>query len=389
MLPLRRMPRTERSPHIFPICSIGTFAALVVALLFFLPLTAPAATIHVPADQPSIQQAINAAANGDLVLVAPGTYFERIDYLGKAISIQGTDGPTQTIIDGNLGGTVVTLRTQEGAQSVLTGFTIRRGNAAFGAGVTLLGTSPTITGNIFRDNIQQAGGFGAAIGGNGASPVVEGNSFLANTCDTQHLSGVVSFVNGSSPLIINNIFRKNPCWAINLTLPAGNSPVIAHNTFVQNRAGVRTDGRFSSTHLFANNILVRNTIGLLVGFPDTQSPIWKNNLVFLNTSNYSGIADQTGLNGNISSDPLFVPVFSTSPNFGLSAYNFELSPGSPAIDAGTLSVPGLPPIDFLGRPRVVDGNGDSSALPDLGAYEFIPPDSGVPSWPDPIGTVLK
>lgn len=383
------MPKTGRSPHISSICSIGTFAPLVVALLILLPLAASAAIIHVPADQPTIQQAVNAAGTGDLVLVSPGTYFERIDYLGKAISVQSTHGPTQTIIDGNLGGTVVTLRTQEGAQSVLTGFTIRRGNATFGAGVTLLGTSPTITGNIFRDNIQQSGGFGAAIGGNGASPVVEGNTFLANTCDTQHLSGVVSFVNGSSPLIINNIFRKNPCWAINLTLPAGNSPVIAHNTFVQNRAGVRTDGRFSSTHLYANNILVRNTIGLLVAFPDTQSPIWKNNLVFLNTTNYSGIADQTGLNGNISSDPLFVPVFSTSPSFGLSAYNFELQRGSPAIDAGSLSVPGLPPIDFLGRPRVVDGNGDGSALPDLGAYEFIPPNSGVPSWPDPIGTAMK
>ncbi|HWM26253.1 MAG TPA: choice-of-anchor Q domain-containing protein [Chthoniobacterales bacterium] len=383
------MPQTERSPHISPICSIGTFAPLVVALLILLPPTVPAATIRVPADQPTIQQAIAAAANGDLVLVSPGVYFERIDYLGRAISIQSTDGPTRTIIDGNLGGTVVTLQTQEGAQSVLTGFTIRRGNATFGAGMTLLGTSPTITGNIFRDNIQQSGGFGAAIAGNGASPVVEGNTFLANTCDTQHLSGVVSFVNGSSPLIINNIFSKNPCWAINITLPAGFSPVIAHNTFVQNRAGVRTDGRFSSTHLFANNILVRNTIGLLVAFPDTQPPVWKNNLVFLNTTNYSGIADQTGLNGNISSDPLFLPVFSTSPSFGSSSYNFQLQPGSPAIDAGSLSVPGLPPIDFLGRPRVVDGNGDDSALPDLGAYEFIPPTSGVPSWPDPIGTALK
>ena len=52
---------------------------------------------------------------------------------------------------------------------------------------------------------------------------------------------------------------------------------------------------------------------------------------------------------------------------------FELQIGSPAIDAGTLSVPNFPPTDYLGNPRVVDGDGSRSALPDIGAYEFIPP----------------
>ena len=184
-----------------------------------LAASAPATIINVPADQPTIQQAINAADHGDFILVSPGTYAEHLNYSGKAISIQSTAGPENTVIDGTNNGAVVTFQTHEGPQSTLSGFTIRRGSASFGAGVTLLGASPTITDNIFRDNNQGGGGFGAAIGGNSASPVIEGNTFQFNSCDTQSLSGVVSFVNSSSPHIYNNIFGQNQCRAINMTLP--------------------------------------------------------------------------------------------------------------------------------------------------------------------------
>lgn len=57
-------------------------------------------TINVPADQPTIQAAINAATNGDTILVAPGTYAENINFGAKAITVASSGCPSVTTIDG-------------------------------------------------------------------------------------------------------------------------------------------------------------------------------------------------------------------------------------------------------------------------------------------------
>ena len=48
----------------------------------------------------AIQDAIDAAKDGDEIIVAPGTYFETINFLGKAIWLHSSDGREMTIIDG-------------------------------------------------------------------------------------------------------------------------------------------------------------------------------------------------------------------------------------------------------------------------------------------------
>lgn len=93
-------------------------------------LGAPAfaqATIYVPGEQPTIQAGIDAAQDGDTVLVAPGTYVETIDFLGKAIAVQSTQGPEVTTIDGAGQGSVVTMVSGESEGTVLRGFTITGG----------------------------------------------------------------------------------------------------------------------------------------------------------------------------------------------------------------------------------------------------------------------
>jgi hypothetical protein len=304
---------------------------------------------HVPGDYSSIQAAIDSAVSGDTILVDSGNYAGSLDFHGKDVTLQSQAGAATTAIIGS-GGTAVVI----GPKGKIIGFNISGGSNSFGAGMAVSGTGTIIKSNIFENNSQGSGGFGAGIGGNSASPIIEGNIFRNNSCDGQWLSGVVSFVNTSSPLIINNIFAGNPCRAINITLPVGNAPQIINNTIVDNYVGIRFDRRIPATsQIYRNNLIYHNDIGLEVDFgTELYNAVWENNLVFDNGFNYEGILNQTGINGNISVDPLI---------YTYSQPAYMLQPGSPAIDSGNSN--GCPALDFRGifRPQ---GLGC-----DMGAFE--------------------
>ncbi|MFM7135104.1 MAG: hypothetical protein ACKO0W_12400, partial [Planctomycetota bacterium] len=169
-----------------PLRACGALAALA-----FAP-AALAAEIRVPADHPTIQAAINAAVNGDTVIVSSGTYAEQIRFNGKAIELRSESGAANTIIDAAQLGTAVKFVNAETAASVLDGFTIRNGRAAVGGGLYLNSASPTIRNCAVTGNTALDRGGGAAIV-NGR-PSFTNCTFSTNTA-TERGGGVYLIVN--------------------------------------------------------------------------------------------------------------------------------------------------------------------------------------------------
>lgn len=112
---------------------IANFAATCVTVVAVTSV-ANASTITLSAGQ-SIQTAIASAQNGDRIELLPGTYVGTIDYLGKAITISGVNGPDATILDGTgFNKAVVTFKSGETQSSVLERVTVRGGHGATKAG---------------------------------------------------------------------------------------------------------------------------------------------------------------------------------------------------------------------------------------------------------------
>src|SRR5262249_6481440 len=53
--------------------------------------------------------------------------------------------------------------------------------------------------------------------------------------------------------------------------------------------------------------------------------------------------------------------------------DYHLQQGSPSIDVGYNQAPDLPDTDIDGNPRILDGDGNGTAIVDMGVYEFLLP----------------
>jgi len=147
-------------------------------------------------DCDTIQAGIDAATDGDTVLVAPGEYVitEPVTFRGKAITVKSETGPDETTIrmgtpaDTNRG-SVVVFENGETAESVLEGFTITGGRGSL---------NPS-------DGIFYGGG----IVFNTSSATVRNCAIVQNRADVESRGGGVCCVYPCSPSLIDCIIAEN------------------------------------------------------------------------------------------------------------------------------------------------------------------------------------
>ena len=346
--------------------SFSVLILLVISTLSSCP--AFAVTIYVPADQPTIQDGINVATEGDLVLVAPGTYVENIDFLGKAITLQSEGGAEGAVIDGNRAGSVVTFESDETEAAVMDGFTIRNGEAVTGAGIFCGGGSPTVTNCRITDNIGnpdwgEGGGIciwyqstatftHCTISGNSCSkgggiclnysfPTFENCTISDNTGRTG--GGIMALSVYSSWTIANCTISRNRSERDGggICQMSGASTItncmITENSAAREGGGIYTAGQPTTT--IANCTISENATGEAGGgiYSFHPNPTITNCILWYNTApiypevngelekiTYCDIRGGYPGEGNIDADPLFV-----------GGGDYHITAASPCIDAGT------------------------------------------------------
>jgi hypothetical protein len=140
-------------------------------------------TLNVPGDFTTIQSGINAAGDGDTVLVADGIYSgsgnKNLDFAGRSIVVMSQNGPENCVIDCQYSGRGFYFHSGETHAAAVSGFTIRYAYSAQGGGVHINGASSTIENCIFWKCYSPAS-FGGGIYASGGDPLVRNCTFREN-----------------------------------------------------------------------------------------------------------------------------------------------------------------------------------------------------------------
>ncbi len=259
------------------------------------------------------------------------------------------------------------------------------GNSATydGGGVYNDGSAPLLTGCTFTNNT--AGSDGGGIYNSISSPELAACGFIGNSADygggiynegsTPTLTGCALERNsaaldgggiynfGSSPMLANCTFAGNSAMGNGggMRNTSGSAPTLTNCTFWGNSAN-RGGGihNWSSSPEFTNCILWGDDPEEIYNYDAGSEPV----------VNYSDV--QGGCEaiwgaicgpGNLDALPWFA-----DPANG----DVHLTACSQCIDAG-YNTPELPPFDFEGDARIVDGNDDGTATVDMGVDEAVDP----------------
>jgi hypothetical protein len=334
-----------------------------------------AATLDVPTSFTTIQAAIDVAVDGDIVRVAPGTYFENLTLENNTITLTShfiDSGDTsfidQTIIDGGgFSNNVIFVKSSVGVGTTIQGFTIRNGNNGVDIQGPLQFLYNRVTGT--RDAVDYAASTSNTFAG-----LVKNCEIDNNNDDAVDLDGPVSVTiedsylhdNGDDGIevrltshnfgleinVFNNIIENNAEDGIQLIQLAGvvsdrvfriEGNLIIDNAFAGIGLSTETTQNFEGANLeervhVTNNTFVRNDHGISGG----NNLIALNNL-FVNTTNIAlKRVDDTSIaafnlffgNGQDFSESEVDLISSVFQDPLLNA-NDEITSSSPAVDVGT------------------------------------------------------
>jgi predicted outer membrane repeat protein len=188
---------------------------IFVSVFFLMVPTCRATVIHVPADCPTIQDGINAAAPGDTVLVASGTYSPSANgesfpiVMVSSVALLSESGPDVTVVDAEGTNTVVRCHGVNSAAAI-EGFTITGGAAgtgiSFGGGMYCFQSSPQIESCVFRENWASDKG-GGMYCSNLSMPMLWNVLFVDNSCGME--GGGMAVEVDSSPYLSDCDFIGN------------------------------------------------------------------------------------------------------------------------------------------------------------------------------------
>jgi hypothetical protein len=275
--------------------------ALTVALLISVALAAPAETYHVlpdgTGDFATIQAAIDASSDGDVVILGSGVFMgegnRNIDFLGKTITVRSESGhPEDCVVDCYEWGSKWWLRgflflSGEGPSSVLDGVTVRNASmygthSAGSAGAIYCTASPTISNCIVEDGLVGGRGAGFYCSGAGCAPHISNCVIRRNTVKQTFVAGAygggVYCANGAAPTFEDCEIVENFADAIDYTYAAHGagvccfsdaSPIFLRCRIVGNHSeggggGVNTHAGGSE---FTGCIIAGNTSRPSAGFP--------------------------------------------------------------------------------------------------------------------------
>ncbi len=246
----------------------------------------PPRVIHIPSGVPTIQEALSLAIKGDEIIVSPRVYHGNVCFAGVDVVLRSSTplGPsivTSTILDGGELGSVVSFQGDETEACVLSGFTIKNGEANSGGGICggteQKATHATIENNVIADNSAWSGGGVSYCNGVLRSNKITGNSAQADGGGVANCAGIIegNTVSGNSAgwggggfykcdgIIRGNTIHANSC-------PSGDGgggglwscqAVIENNRITDNWAEFGGGGLSSCSGAIRSNLIAGNSCG--------------------------------------------------------------------------------------------------------------------------------